>query len=200
MGTRTVTGTVYKPDGSAWAAGEVTFTLLDGFETATEVYPPEEHIETLDANGQFSITLGVPDTGTAHYSVTLPDGTAYRFYLASGAATNLVTLITIATTAVAQDDLQTLLDANNALTVTTQTTTYNILVTDDLIRCNGTFTVALPAATGTGKPYTIKNVGSGLITIDGNGSDTIDGSLTQSLLSLESLTLVDSATGVWDII
>jgi hypothetical protein len=53
----------------------------------------------------------VPDTGTAHFQVRLPDDSSFHFYLESGPAVDLVTLITIAGTAVAQDDLQTLLDA-----------------------------------------------------------------------------------------
>lgn len=48
--------------------------------------------------------------------------------------------------------------------------------------CNGTFTVTLYPASGmSGRTVHIKNVGSGVITIDGNLSETIDGSLTASL-------------------
>jgi hypothetical protein len=72
--TRTLTGTIYKPDGTAWAGGVVTIELLEGFTTSTEVYPPTSHAETLDSNGQFSTALGVPDTGTAHYKITKPNG------------------------------------------------------------------------------------------------------------------------------
>jgi hypothetical protein len=52
-----------------------------------------------------------------------------------------------------------------------------------LIDCtSNSFTVNLPTAVGiSGKIYQIKNSGSGTITVDGNGSQTIDGSLTKSL-------------------
>jgi hypothetical protein len=61
--------------------------------------------------------------------------------------------------------------------------TYTILSTDFLIDCtSNSFTVNLPTAVGiSGKVYQIKNSGSGTITLDANGSQTIDGSLTKSL-------------------
>lgn len=93
MTTRTVTGTVYHIDGTAWSGGVIKFILTEPFETSTEVYPRETHSETLDANGQFSITLGVPDTGYASYIIRTPDSADYKVNLASGAATTLVALL-----------------------------------------------------------------------------------------------------------
>ena len=53
---------------------------------------------------------------------------------------------------------------------------------DELVLCNGTFTVTLPpAASSEGKVYAIKNIGSGTVTIDGNSSETIDDSTTKAL-------------------
>lgn len=62
-------------------------------------------------------------------------------------------------------------------------TTYTILSTDFLVDCNSnSFTVNLPSAVGiSGKVYQIKNSGSGSITVDGNGSQTIDGLQTKLL-------------------
>src|SRR4030042_582165 len=114
MGTRTVTGTVFHLDGTPWASGKVKFELLKAFETSTEVYPVETHIETLDVNGQFSITLGIPDTGTAYYKVETPDGLTYKFYLAAGAPTTLETLLTIAGSPIDQNALQTLIDTHTS--------------------------------------------------------------------------------------
>ena len=155
MALRTVTGICYHVDGTAWASGVIKFTLMTPFETSTVVYPSEVHSETLDANGAFSITLGVPDSGTAEYLIRTPDNRQYTTYIASGAATDLVTLLTIASSAVAQDAVQTLIDANNVLTITSTTATYQILDTDDVVLANGTFTVTLPAATGTGIVFCI---------------------------------------------
>jgi len=64
---------------------------------------------------------------------------------------------------------------------------------DDVIVCNGTtYTVTLPAASGNaGRVLYIKRNSSGTITIDGNASETIDGSLTLSLsTTLASAVLV----------
>ena len=60
---------------------------------------------------------------------------------------------------------------------------YTVLSTDFLIDCtSNSFTVTLPTAIGiAGKIYQIKNSGSGTIVVDGNGSQTIDSSLTKSL-------------------
>ena len=61
--------------------------------------------------------------------------------------------------------------------------TYTVLSSDFLVDCtSNTFTVNLPSAVGiSGKIYQVKNSGSGIITVDANGSQTIDGSLTKTL-------------------
>jgi hypothetical protein len=77
---------------------------------------------------------------------------------------------------------------------TAQTTTYNALASDYVIHCtSGTFTVNLPTAVGVqGKVYIVKNSGSGLITIDPNGTQTIDGALTYKIGGNESLNLMST--------
>lgn len=60
-----------------------------------------------------------------------------------------------------------------------KTTTYTATATDQVISCSGTFTLTLPTAVGiTGRIYTIKNTGTGIITIATTSSQTIDGSTT----------------------
>ena len=200
MPTRTVTGTVLHPDGTGWAGGIVKFILITPFETSTEVYPAEAYSETLDANGAFSITLGVPDTGTAHYVVLTPDNIAHTVYLEDGAATTLQTLLTIAGTSVSQSDLQTLLDQYSVLAITNVTAAYDVLTTDDVIRADGTFTVTLPAATGTGAVYIVKNIGTGTVTLAAQAGETIDGDASIAIGAEDWRTVVDAAAGVWDVI
>lgn len=54
-----------------------------------------------------------------------------------------------------------------------------------------TFTVTLPTAIGiSGREYTIKNSGAGVITLDAFGTETIDTDLTQIIYTLESFTVV----------
>jgi hypothetical protein len=63
--------------------------------------------------------------------------------------------------------------------VQAKTGNYTTVLTDDLITCVGTFTVGLVTAVGNGgKVQEIKNAGTGLITVDANGSETIDDELT----------------------
>ena len=199
---RPITGTIYYPNGTAWANGTVRARLMEPFETSTRVYPKTEITITLDSNGQIpALTqLDTPDTGTAHYVITTPDNAQYTVYLETGAAVDLVTLLTIAGTAVAQDDLQTLLDAAEVFDITTVSSgPYAVLATDDEIRFNGTFTVTLPAATGSGRPLALKNIGTGTITITPDGTDTIDGFSSVYLYQRGGYGLIDGATGRWDL-
>jgi hypothetical protein len=84
------------------------------------------------------------------------------------------------------------------LIITNVDDTYVVLDTDEWIRCDGTFTVTLPPATGSGQGFLIMNIGVGTITVDGDGTDTINGELTQTVLALDSLFVLDAAAGIWD--
>lgn len=74
--------------------------------------------------------------------------------------------------------------------------TYTIGANDYFIECTAnTFTVNLPAATTiSGKVYVIKNIGSGVITVDANGSETIDGSLTKTLNQNDVIQVTSNGT------
>jgi hypothetical protein len=84
--------------------------------------------------------------------------------------------------------------------ITTVDDTYNILVTDETVICNKTtnFTITLPTAV-VGQKFTIKNINTGTVTVDGAGTDTIDGSLTQSLIQWETFTLQCYIANKWGI-
>ena len=60
--------------------------------------------------------------------------------------------------------------------------------------------VNLPAATGSGKEYTIANDSGSDITLDGDGAETIDGAATYDIPDDRSITVVDYASGKWAII
>lgn len=79
---------------------------------------------------------------------------------------------------------------------TAQTTTYTAGSEDYVIHCtSGTFSVNLPTAVGIqGKVYIIKNSGSGLITIDPNGSQTIDGVTTYTMGGAESVQVISTGS------
>ena len=73
-----------------------------------------------------------------------------------------------------------------------QTGAYTATITDHVINCTAnTFTVTLPTAVGiTGRQYVIKNSGAGVITVDGNAAETIDGAADATLATqYDSITL-----------
>lgn len=88
-----------------------------------------------------------------------------------------------------------LLNAVNA-----QTSTYTVQTSDagKIIRCTGTFTVTLPelATVDTGWPVVVLNAGTGAITIDGDASETINGSATQVLAAGE-FAILSSDSSDW---
>ncbi len=67
---------------------------------------------------------------------------------------------------------------------------------------SGTFTVMLYTVTGNaGRKVIVKNSGSGTITVDANGSETIDGALTYTLNQYDAVTLQVNAAGTaWNIL
>ena len=68
--------------------------------------------------------------------------------------------------------------------------------TDYVVDCTGnTFTVTLPTAIGiTGRIYNIKNTGTGIITVDCDGIETIDDELTQVISQWENIVII--STGI----
>lgn len=80
--------------------------------------------------------------------------------------------------------------------------TYTVTATDCVIDCTAnTFTVTLPTAVGIqGQVFTVKNSGTGVITVAAAGGQFIDGAATQVLpVQYESITMISTNTG-WRII
>lgn len=73
----------------------------------------------------------------------------------------------------------------------TKSANYTLSELDYTVQCTAnSFTVMLPSAIGLpGKVYNVKNTGTGIITIDGHSSETIDGELTQTITQWENLTI-----------
>ena len=68
--------------------------------------------------------------------------------------------------------------------------------------CTGTFTITLPAVSGTsaGDEIRVKNMGTGDITVDGNGAETVDGVATYVLsIRYESITCISTGSA-WEIV
>lgn len=120
----------------------------------------------LNANGAVDIAAGLT-IGSGN--VSLVDGTGKitaisATYFASLDGSNLTSL------------------RNAGYTSTTQAVTYTALTTDGVILASGTITVNLYAVAGNaGRVLQIKNTGSGTVTVDANGAETIDGATTFAL-------------------
>lgn len=90
-----------------------------------------------------------------------------------------------------------------ALNVVSKTTTYTATTSDFLIKCDasgGDFTVTLPASAGvSGLILNIKNTVSGVVTVDGNASETIDGSTTVTVNNPSNLQIISDGSN-WIVI
>lgn len=90
--------------------------------------------------------------------------------------------------------------------ISTQNSNYTITALDDtvLVACSGAGkTITLPAASNiAGRIYTIKKIDSSAstVTIDANGSETIDGALTQTISSQYGLVTIQSTNSNWVIL
>lgn len=91
-------------------------------------------------------------------------------------------------------------------TISTKTTTYTLTANDSVILADatgGAFTLTLPTAVGiSGTVYDIKRINSGAnnVTIDGAGSETIDGGTTAVLaFQYESISIISNGTN-WHIL
>lgn len=77
------------------------------------------------------------------------------------------------------------------LSYVAKTGTYTVGQFDSTIDCTAnSFTVILPTAVGiAGRTYVVKNSGTGIITVDAAGSETIDGLTNILLISKQSITV-----------
>ena len=82
-----------------------------------------------------------------------------------------------------------------------KTANYTLTSADYTINCtSNTFTITLPTAVGiTGRCFEITNTGSGLITLDADGSETIQGDLTQVIYQDECF-VIRSTGANWIVI
>lgn len=82
---------------------------------------------------------------------------------------------------------------------------YTLLSEDGYLRCNavgGNMTVNLPTAYGNGRLVSIKKIDSSAntVTIDGSGSETIDGATTYVLTTQwQGVQFIDAVSGLWEI-
>jgi hypothetical protein len=94
-----------------------------------------------------------------------------------------------------------LLAAVTPLSIQSKSATYTALVTDDVILCTGTWTLSLYTAVGNaGKLLFVKNNGTGIITVDPNAGETIDGESTVEIANQYSALYLMSDGTNWVIL
>ena len=83
-------------------------------------------------------------------------------------------------------------------TITTVTTTYTVLYTDQTVIGNSTtaFTITLPTGV-VGQVFNISNINTGTVTVDGASSDTISGAADVTLGQWDSVILRCYAANSW---
>lgn len=86
------------------------------------------------------------------------------------------------------------------LSYVAKSSNYTITTDDYTIDCSNTITITLPTAVDIeGQVFVIKNSDTGIVTVDGDGSETIDGDETFDLYEKESITIQSTGTN-WIII
>lgn len=166
---------------------EASFATLSPSKGGTGV--SNNNAATTTRSGNFALTL----TLTNVTSVTLPT---------SGTLATLAGAETLASKTLTTPILN---GVRNA-TAASKTGTYAALTTDYFVPCNagsGGFTVSLPAASGnTGLTYVIKKTDSSFnaVTIDPNGSETIDGQTTTTLNTQNEALTIQCDGSNWQII
>lgn len=92
-------------------------------------------------------------------------------------------------------------DTNKIITIQ-NTTPYNITSLYNTIICDRAtgMTINLLSATGSGFYIIIKNINSGIVTIDRKGTDIIDGDISKTLSQWNSISLVDYISGKWVVV
>lgn len=116
MANRLLTGDfAYIPTG----AGPLRIRLVDRFATAAETFMTNAWLVTPAADGTFSLSIPVPDTGTARYVIELPDRSLVSANIGVGPTLTIETLITANTVVQPQNVVQATVDS--ALTATVGT-------------------------------------------------------------------------------
>ena len=155
-------------------AGGVIYFYAAGTTTAKNVWSEKEK-----TNPFTSITLG--SDGTAQY---YGEG-IYKVVVKNSAETS--TLYT-------WDDVKCLANNYYVRSVSTNTTA---TTDDDFISVNtdsGNITITLPAAADVTHPLIIKNTGANNVIVDGDGSETIDGSATYTI-TIEDAAVIFTSNG-----
>lgn len=138
------------------------------------------------------IFIGGADPLTRYTDINLKAGSNVTITYANNNTTKKVD-ITIASTGGGGGSVRSI------NSVSTPTTAGSTSGTDYVYLVSGTTTITLPTAVGNTNLYTIKNVGTGVVTINTTSSQTIDGSLTVSMPVQYTAVDLISDTANWNV-
>ena len=194
MTTRTVTGTIKKPDGTVYSGVILTFTLKDNI-ISSSIFVPKTSIQiTTGTDGAFTVDLFVPDSGTAAYElVSNVGGYQQPFNLGAGSSIALSDIISIPTVASDPNYITEL----TSLDITYTAVDLQITAAHEYVWSDGTVTITLPATTGSGDVYFIDNSGVGTITPAVTGADTVNGTTPLTIPANTISYYVDAEVGNW---
>jgi len=204
-----------------WPVNGNTNTPVSSIIDVTATSGPATTGWLLELPPAFQVSTGqstlVRNIGSNIFTVTdasgntiigIPSGAAYYIFLTDNTSTNGVWSYVLFGSSTSSGNASTLagyglaasgLTLNQVYPVIAYSSNYTLTATNssDLsVWTGGTGTLTLPsaAAVGTGWFITIKNNGTGILTITPAGADTIDGNSNQQLQLTESISLVSNGT------
>lgn len=185
-----------------------TVTASNAVSSATTLDETYAFVKADATSAAFTITL--PPAANAprqRYVFTKIDATANDLTI-DGNASETIDGVTTAllrgqwsTVVIISDGTNWFIESQNQNKISTKTTTYTVTAADGTIICDGTagiFTVTLPTAVGCeGRIYRFKSIHANDITIDGAGSETIDGSAAYTLETIYDWVTIQSNGANW---
>ncbi|KPA13942.1 conserved hypothetical protein, secreted [Candidatus Magnetomorum sp. HK-1] len=175
---------------------KMTFSLWDEDNESTGIKLWEEtHLQVIISRGIYSVALGSVNP----FPVTLTFASTYYM-------------------GVQVNDGELMKNNNKLLELTSTWTSFraitsgghivnnmnqnsNIQTNDDVLMVQGSITMTLPlSSSNTGKVFTLKNVGTDVITVNASGADTIDGKTTLTLPDQYGWLSVISDGNSWNIL
>jgi hypothetical protein len=158
-------------------------------------------IKLFNAAGTSKGYVGYRQNDLAGLEISGGNGSNQATIQFGGSSCKISTIGGEAATLICKDGLGSVFNGVIAPSYIAKTANFTATSLTSTIDCTNTITITLPTAVGnSGRFHTIKNSGTGVITIATTSSQTIDGAATQSLATQWSKITVQSTGANWIII